>query len=285
LADFEFTKLQGLGNDFLIVQVDDVRTLRAAREIARQMCDRYFGAGADGVVFLTRARHEDADFATRIFNSDGSEAGVSGNGTRCAAAYVYHAGLWAEPNVRIATAAGVKIGRLVSREETLFEFEFDMGAPRFSSADVPMSLEQPLDRVVCYPLNLGGELVEVTCLSMGNPQTVIFVSDLDAVNLDEIGPLIEDHPVFPDRTNVEFVRVLERRRIEIRIWERGAGHTLSSGTGACASAVAAALNGLADRQVRVQTEGGLLSVNWRDDGNVALTGPAEVIYEGRWLRN
>jgi diaminopimelate epimerase len=280
-----FTKLQALGNDFLVIEVDDVSTLRAAREIARQMCNRNFGAGADGVVFVTRARHEDADFASRIFNSDGSEAGVSGNGTRCVAAYVYHAGLWNGPAVRIATAAGVKTGKLVRRDGPVFEFEFDMGTPRFSSEDVPMTLDHPLERVVGYPLNLGGEILEVTCLSMGNPQTVIFVPDLEGVDLAEIGPLIEDHPIFPDRTNVEFVRVARPDQIEILIWERGAGHTLSSGTGACASAVAAALNGLADRNVTVRTEGGLLRVAWRDDDTVALTGSAEVIFEGRWLRS
>jgi diaminopimelate epimerase len=127
-------------------------------------------------------------------------------------------------------------------------------------------------------------MLEVTCLSMGNPQCVIFVADLDAVNLEEIGPLIEDHPAFPNRTNVEFVRVLSRHEVEILIWERGVGRTLSSGTGSCATAVAAALNGLTGRSVRVRTPGGLLRVDWRDDSSVTLTGPAEVVYEGRWLR-
>jgi diaminopimelate epimerase len=180
--------------------------------------------------------------------------------------------------------AGVKLGRLVAREGTRFEFEFDMGEPRFSSEAVPMSLDQPLAQVVSYPLHLGGDMLEVTCLSMGNPQCVIFVPDLSRVNLSEMGPLIEHHPIFPDRANVEFAHIISRDEIEIRIWERGAGHTLSSGTGACASAVAAALNGLTDRSVRVLTEGGRLRVDWRDDNTIALTGSAEVIYEGRWLR-
>ena len=284
MSGIEFTKLQGLGNDFLIIEVQDVGTLRQASEIARLMCQRNYGAGADGVIFVTRARHTDADFASRIFNSDGSEAGISGNGTRCVAAYVCYKGLWGEPAVRIATAAGVKLGRLVAREGTRFEFEFDMGEPRFSSEDVPMSLDHKLARVVSYPLHLGGDMLEVTCLSMGNPQCVIFVPDLSRVNLSEIGPLIEHHPVFPDRANVEFARVISRDEIEIRIWERGAGHTLSSGTGSCASAVAAALNGLTDRSVRVLTEGGRLRVDWHDDNTLTLTGSAEVIYEGRWLK-
>ena len=283
MSDIRFTKAQGMGNDFLIIEVADVAALRTASQLAREMCQRNYGAGADGIVFLTRARHGDADFASRIFNADGSEAGVSGNGTRCAAAYLYHAGLWSEPRVRIATAAGVKQGRLVAREGSRFDFEFDMGKPRLSSEAVPISITPPIDLVVRYPLHLGGDVLEVTCLSMGNPQCIIFVADLSAVNLEEIGPLIEHHPVFPDRANVEFARVISRNQIEIRIWERGAGHTLSSGTGSCASAVAAALNGLTDRRIRVRTEGGMLQVDWRDDDRVMLTASAEVVYEGRWL--
>ena len=283
MTNIKFTKAQGMGNDFLILDVEDVTELPPARELAREMCQRNYGAGADGIVFVTRARDGDSDFASRIFNADGSEAGVSGNGTRCAAAYLYHAGLWNEPTIRIATAAGVKNGRLVSRAGTLFEFEFDMGRPNFSSEAVPMTITPPVERVVRYPLHLGGDVLEVTCMSIGNPQCIIFVADLNAVNLGEIGPLIEDHPIFPDRANVEFARVNSRDEIEIRIWERGAGHTLSSGTGSCASAIAATLNGLTDRDVRVRTEGGTLRVDWREDGRVMLTASAEVIYEGHWL--
>lgn len=285
LTDIKFTKAQGMGNDFLIVQVEDVATLAAPTDLARQMCDRYYGAGADGVVFVARARDGDADFVSRIFNADGSEAGVSGNGTRCVAASLYHAGLWNEPEIRLGTTAGVKRGRLIARERTRFEFEFDMGKPNFSSEAVPMSIVPSVERIIGYPLRLGADSLEMTCMSMGNSQCVIFVSDVKAVNLEEIGPLIEHHPIFPDRTNVEFVRVISRDEIEIRIWERGAGHTLSSGTGSCASAVASAVNGLTDRSVRVQTEGGPLRVDWRDDDRVFLTASAEVIYDGRWLRD
>ena len=217
MSDIRFTKAQGMGNDFLIIQVEDVATLRTATELAREMCQRNYGAGADGIVFVTPSRHGDADFASRIFNADGSEAGVSGNGTRCVAAYLYHTGMWNEPRVRIATAAGVKHGKLVTRDGARFEFEFDMGKPNLSSDAVPMSITPPVEHVVRYPLHLGGDVLEVTCLSMGNPQCIILVSDLNAVNLEEIGPLIEDHPMFPDRANVEFARVISRDEIEIRI--------------------------------------------------------------------
>jgi diaminopimelate epimerase len=284
LTSLNFTKAQGMGNDFLIVEVKDVTQLPAAGTLAREICQRNYGAGADGIVFVAPARVDDADFASRIFNADGSEAGVSGNGTRCAAAYLYHTGLWNEPAIRIDTAAGVKHGRLVSRAGALFEFEFDMGRPSFASEAVPMSINPPIKQVVRYPLHLGGDVMEVTCLSMGNPQCIIFVTDLDAVNLGEIGPLLEDHPIFPDRANIEFARVNSRDEIEIRIWERGAGHTLSSGTGSCASAIAATLNGLTDRNIKVRTEGGTLQVHWREDDRVMLTASAEVVYEGRWLK-
>ncbi|HJQ22823.1 MAG TPA: diaminopimelate epimerase [Blastocatellia bacterium] len=284
MSEQHFTKLQGMGNDFLIVEVEEVSDLPDAERLARDMCDRRYGAGADGLIFVARAQSAEADFDSRIFNSDGSEAGVSGNGTRCVAAYVYFKELWRRAEVRIRTAAGVKHGRLAERGDTYFEFEFDMGEPRLHSEAVPMLLDHPLEYVVRYPLHIGGDMIEVTCLSMGNPQCLIFVSELERVNLAELGPLLEHHPVFPDRANVEFIRVMTRDEIEIRIWERGAGHTLSSGTGSCASAVAAALNGYTDREVRVYTEGGALHVKWRGDNHVWLTGGAEVIYEGRLLR-
>lgn len=274
-----------MGNDFLVIEVDEVSALPEAEQLAIELCNRNYGAGADGLIFVAKSKDEAADFDSRIFNSDGSEAGVSGNGTRCVAAYVYDKALWSDAVVRINTAAGVKRGRLASRDGHRFEFEFDMGEPRLSSEAVPMALDFPLDHVVRYPLHIGGDMIEVTCLSMGNPQCIIFVPDLERVHLTEMGPLLEHHPVFPDRANIEFVRVVSRGEIEIRIWERGAGHTLSSGTGSCASAVAAVLNGHTDRAVRVVTEGGPLSVVWRDDHCVALTGAAEVIYEGRWLKS
>jgi len=283
VSDIRFTKAQGMGNDFLIIEVDDVAALPTASKLAREMCERNYGAGADGIVFVCRAGRDDTDFASRIFNADGSEAGVSGNGTRCTAAYLYFAGLWREPLIKIATAAGVKRGRLVDREGPRFEFEFDMGKPNLSSESVPMSVTPSIEPVVKYPLRLGADVLEVTCLSMGNPQCIIFVADVNAINLAEIGPLLENHPIFPDRANVEFASVISRGEIEIRIWERGAGHTLSSGTGSCASAVASALNGLTGRTVKVRTEGGVLKVDWRDDDRVLLTASAQVVYEGRWL--
>lgn len=284
MPEIKFTKLQGLGNDFLIIFVDSIEELRDARALARKMCERNYGAGADGLVFITRARHNDADFASRIFNSDGSEAEISGNGTRCVAAYVYHSGLWNEPQVRIATVAGVKTGRLVGKEGLRFEFEFEMGKPVLASSEIPIALDQPKSKVVRHHLTLGGDLLDITCVSMGNPHCTLFVDSLDEAIISELGPLIEDHPAFPNRTNVEFVRVISRDEIEVRFWERGVGRTLSSGTGSCGAAVAASLNNLTGRSVHVLTQGGALRVDWREDDTVLLTGSAEVIYEGKWLQ-
>jgi diaminopimelate epimerase len=283
VTDIRFTKVHGMGNDFLIIEREDIAVLENASSLAREMCDRNYGAGADGIIFVARSTNDEADFASRIFNADGSEAGVSGNGTRCVAAFVYHVNLWDKSEIRIDTAAGIKLGRLVFRHDARFEFEFDMGTPILSSDRVPMSISPALERVTRYPIEIGEQLVEATCLSMGNPQCVIFVSDLASVNLEELGPRIERHPIFPDRVNVEFAQVISRDEIEIRIWERGAGHTLSSGTGSCASAVASSMNGFTDRKVGVRTEGGTLMVDWSDENRVLLTASAAVVYEGRWL--
>ena len=280
----EFMKLQGLGNDFLIIAVEDVYRLQDASSLTRKICERNFGAGADGVVFVSRSFQDDSDFASRIFNADGGEAEISGNGTRCAAASIYYGEMWREPEVRIATAAGVKRGRMVKQEGWHFEFQFDMGEPVLKSTDLPMLLPEPLERVIRYPLKLDEVEIEVTCVSMGNPHCTLFVSDIDGINIKEIGQRIENHPAFPNKTNVEFARVLSSEEIEVRFWERGVGRTLSSGTGSCASAVAAMINELTGRSIRVRTAGGTLQVEWQQNNRVALTGPAEVIYSGRWLQ-
>jgi diaminopimelate epimerase len=278
-----FTKLQAVGNDFLVIAGQEAEAVSNPAELARRMCQRNFGAGADGLVLVTKSLSSEADFDSRIFNADGGEAEVSGNGTRCVAAFFFYTGMWPGPEIRIATGAGVKYGRLINRDSALFEFEFDMGRPQLRSDLIPITLDRPLDQVVKYHLPIGGEFLEVTSVSMGNPHCTLLVNEFETVNLTELGPLIEDHPFFPNRTNVEFVRVISRDEIEVLFWERGVGRTLSSGTGSCAAAVAAALNGVTGRQVRVRTEGGVLGVDWRENGVVYLTGPAEVVYQGDWL--
>jgi diaminopimelate epimerase len=279
----KFTKLQGLGNDFLIIPVEEVNNLEKPEELAQKICERNYGAGADGIVFVSQNQRDEADFASRIFNADGSEAEISGNGTRCVAAYFYYQELWTEPEIRISTVAGVKIGRLVARQGLRFDFEFDMGKPKLASHEIPITLDEPLERVVKYPLVMGGDVQEITCTSMGNPHCSVFVPTLEGLRIDELGPLLEDHPAFPVRTNVEFVHIISPEEIEVLFWERGVGRTLSSGTGSCGASLASMLNGYTERSIRVNTPGGILRVVWQDDNSVKLTGSAEVIYEGVWL--
>jgi len=280
----EFTKLQGMGNDFLVTLIDDLPEAIGGGELARQICDRHFGAGADGLVVGERCPDANADFRSRIFNADGGEAEVSGNGTRCLAAYLYHSGLWARPEIRIETAAGVKNGRLVSNVGLHYEFEFNMGKPIMASREIPVNIDPPVDRVVDYGLKAANKNYEVTCVSLGNPHCSVFLENVSDDDLAEIGTLIECHGLFPRRTNVEFVQVISANEIAVRFWERGVGRTNSSGTGSCAAAVASALLGLTGRAVTVRTAGGDLAVRWSGDDMVYLTGAAEVVYEGRWLQ-
>jgi diaminopimelate epimerase len=279
-----FEKFQALGNDFLIVHESDLPVpLAEQTEFIRLLCDRHFGAGADGVeVLLNQTADDDADFAVRLFNSDGGATPISGNGTRCVGAYLYYHELWSEPRVRIATGAGIKKLTLVERETARFVFATEMGQPGLQSDEIPIRLDQPRERVIGERLDLDGGTIEFTASSMGNPHCSIFVDDFASTDWCAIGAALEIHPIFPDRTNVEFIRVLSRDRIEVRFWERGVGPTLASGTGACGAAVAAILNDRTDRQVYVQTEAGELIVEWKADGPIVQTGEARPVYQGYW---
>jgi diaminopimelate epimerase len=294
-----FTKFHGYGNDYLVFEAGQLAAAgwrggferlgerNPFGEFVRRVCDRHYGAGADGVAVVEQLEGGgEADFRLRIFNPDGGEAAMSGNGSRCAAAYLHHSDLWAGEELRFSTRAGVK--RYTLRERTgpgSFRFEAEIGRPRFDSASVPVLTLEPLEEVRDYPLALpDGETVTVTALQMCNPNCCVFVEDLAATDWRRLGRAIESHALFPERTNVEFVRVRDRTHVEARVWERGAGETLSSGTGACAAAVASIINGHADRRVSVEMPGGLLEVHWREDGEVLLTGTAEVVYAGAWLK-
>ncbi len=271
-----FYKFQALGNDFLIVREPDL--LKVADDLesfARTICDRHYGAGADGLeVLLERTSVAGADFEVRLFNADGGETPISGNGTRCVAAYLYLIEGWDKPLVRIATGAGVKILRQVGERDRCLIFESEMGLPWLKSDEIPLRLAQPLERVVRQKLNVEGRTIDFTAVSMGNPHCSIFVDDFDSFDWRALGAAIEVHESFPDRTNVEFVRIINRNEIEVRFWERGCGETLASGTGSCGAALASMLNGLTDKKVRVLTPGGPLIVEWREDGTVIQTGEA-----------
>ena len=287
-----FIKFHGFGNDYIVIEAKDLALaeITATAELgnfARRICNRHYGAGADGIAVVSPSEVQAADFRVRIFNPDGSEASLSGNGTRCAAAYLYYKKLWTAQELRLNTRAGIKLYTL--REQTgggRYVFDSELGQPKFDSNSIPMTTREPLRKVIDYELDVNGELFPVTALQMGNPNCCIFVDDFDALDWRHIGKAIETHKQFPDRTNVVFVRVIDRKTIELRIWERGVGETEASGTCSCAAAVAAMINDETERLVDVLMPGGRARINWRgyeDDGEVVITGTAEVVYEGDWL--
>ncbi|MBI2816833.1 MAG: diaminopimelate epimerase [Acidobacteria bacterium] len=276
-----FTKAQGAGNDFLIIESGpDVRLPSA--DVRRRMCDRHYGVGADGILFLSRStEHREADADLRIFNSDGGEVEISGNGTRCAAAYLVNSGQFGSELV-IRTGAGCKRLQVVSRRENRFEFEMAMGAPVFSPEKIPFRPPDAVpEPVIGYILPIGSRSRKVTVTSMGNPHCSILVDDFEW-DWETLGEQIERHPYFPNRTNVEFYRAVSRDGIEVRFWERGVGFTLSSGTGSCAAAVAAILNKLVESPTTVRTLSDTLGVHW-DGGEVILKGPAEIVCRGEYF--
>jgi diaminopimelate epimerase len=277
MNSFRFTKAHGAGNDFLIVE-GPVDLLPTSQEKQR-FCHRHCGAGADGVIFVSRSREVDA--VLRIFNSDGSEAEISGNGTRCAAAFLLNA-VDRESDLTIQTAAGAKQLRFISRKGAEYVFEMHMGKPILDARSIPFSPPQPVQEpIVQFELPLAKGSKRATITSMGNPHCSIAVGSFDW-DWRACGGEIEQHSYFPKRTNVEFYRPVSRHAVEVRYWERGVGETSSSGTGSSAAAVAAILNGHAESPVDVITQSGTLPVRWASDG-VYLTGPAQIIYHGEYL--
>jgi len=280
----EFIKFHGYGNDYIVIEAAQLNNVATLGEFARQICSRHYGAGADGIAVVSRLDGDDADYLVRIFNPDSSEAGLSGNGTRCAAAYLHYRKLWTAEELRLQTRTGLK--RYFLRAETRpgeYVFASELGRPRLDNASVPFLTEQPMDPVINYPLSVNGETFAITALQMGNPNCCIFVDDFDSLDWRSVGRAIEVHPQFPDRTNVTFVRVLNRAEIELRIWERGVGETTASGTCSCAAAIASMVNGKTDRKLTAFTAGGHVEIHWRDDNEVVITGSAAVVYQGQWL--
>lgn len=273
----EFTKMHGLGNDFLIVYGEQELPTNAA-ELAIKYCDRYFGVGGDGLVYILPS--EQADFKMRIINSDGSEAEQCGNAIRCVAKYVYDHGYTQEQNITIETiGAGVQPVSLYVEQNKVTKVRVDMGEPILDGLQVPTIFEG--NPVMKQPIEAGGEQFLFTAVSMGNPHSVIYVEDAPTFELSTFGPLLEVHPYFPRKINVEFASVTSRDRVEMRVWERGAGPTLACGTGACATLVSSVLNGYTDRAAWIGLKGGDLYIEWNEEDNhVYMTGPAEVVYTG-----
>lgn len=276
--------MHGLGNDFLITKAEvPQRGAPMLGLLARRICDRHCGVGADGIIFYEpAAARADADYSALIFNADGSEAEMSGNGVRCLAAFLCHSGQCSASEVRIRTAAGTKCLELKGREGNVFVYRCSMGRPITEPASIPSRLPGP-GPVLGYPLQVDTEVIAVTLSSMGNPHCSTFWPDLNQAPVDRLGARLEHHPCFPNRTNVEFIQVLDPHRLRVAFWERGVGRTMASGTGSSAAAAAAILNGLAETPVTVETELGGLVVEWAPGKELFLTGPAEFICSGDYL--
>lgn len=269
----KFSKMHGLGNDFIVI--DGVRqTVTLTTEKIRQLGDRHFGVGFDQLLLVESPESADNDFRYRIFNNDGGEVEQCGNGARCFVKFVTEQRLTNKRAIRVETQRGV----IVPEMDAQGAISVDMGRPRFAPEEIPFVAEAPALR---YPLNLGSEAVEVSCVSMGNPHAVIVVDDVDSYPVGDVGPRVESHPSFPQRVNAGFMQVLKRNEIRLRVFERGAGETFACGTGACAAVVAGIRQGLLDNEVKVHTRGGDLTISWQgDDTPVRMTGPAVTVFTG-----
>ena len=275
MARLRFTKMHGIGNDYVYVDCFAASVPDPAA-LARRVSPRHTGIGSDGVILICPS--DIADCRMEMYNADGSRGEMCGNGIRCVGKYVYDHGLVNKSKLRVATDAGVKALRLHTRDGRVHAVTVDMGEPLLDGPRIPVASE---GRVINAPLEVGGRTYQVTCVSMGNPHCVIFVASIEDLALAEIGPRFEHHPFFPQRVNTEFVQVMARTELRMRVWERGSGETAACGTGACAALVAAVLNETADRRATIHLSGGDLEIEWNvADNHVFMTGPAEEVFSG-----
>ena len=274
-----FTKMHGIGNDYMYVNCFE-EIVENPEKLAIAMSRPHFGVGADGLVLIEPS--DTADFGMRIFNSDGSEAQMCGNAARCIGKYVYERGLTDKKDIVLRSLSGLRPLKLTVEGGVVTKVRVDMGTPELNPRLIPVDL--PGEMVLDQRIQAAGHTYQITCVSMGNPHAVLFVEDPELVNLPAAGPAIENNPLFPQRTNVEFVKVLRRDLIQMRVWERGNGETMACGTGACASLVAAVLQGKADRRATLKLLGGSLQVEWSaKDNHVYQEGPGEFVFDGNWL--
>jgi len=277
--NLNFSKWQGCGNDFVLAdcfaeKIEDFAALSG------RICDRHYGVGADGLILVLPSAV--ADFKMRIFNTDGSEAEMCGNGIRCFARYVYEKKLTDKTVFTVETGAGILTPEILLANDGQVELvRVNMGQPILAGDEIPVS-GFGMNRVIDEPLEVLGQSYKMTCVSMGNPHCVIFVDDIEQVELEKIGASFEKHPVFPKKTNTEFVEVKDRQHMRMRVWERGAAITLACGTGSCATLVAAVLNDKSDRRAEIELDGGNLVIEWAEDGNVYMAGPAEHVFNGTY---
>ncbi len=283
-----FTKLQGAGNDFILLETDD--TERDWSQLARAVCERHFGIGGDGLLVLMPSKV--ADFRMRIFNADGSEAEACGNGLRCLVRYILERGLAANKDtgdITIETISGARRAKVTTTSNGPAEIQVSLGRPAFGAADIPVAIAPDsaglidIKSMISYTVTVGDKRLPLNLVSMGNPHAVYFYDNPVAdFPLARLGPEVENLAIFPRRANFEVVRVLSRERLESRVWERGVGETLACGSGAAAAGVAAQLNGLVDERVEIELPGGTLNVTWDRGGEVFLGGPARIVFTGNW---
>lgn len=274
----KFTKMHGLGNDYVYVDCFSEQ-IENPSELAIQVSDRHFGIGSDGLILIKPS--EKADFEMEMYNADGSRGEMCGNGIRCVAKYVYDYGLTDKTQISVDTLGGIKYLDLTVEDGKVVLVKVDMGSPILEPSKIPILADG--ERVVDEPILTDGMEYRMTGVSMGNPHAVIFMNDVKNLEIENIGPLFENHERFPNRINTEFVRVIDRNTVEMRVWERGSGETLACGTGACAVTVACILNGLTEDEITVKLLGGDLKIRWdREKNTVFMTGPATVVFDGEW---
>lgn len=272
-----FTKYNGLGNDFIFLDGATALSVKHPALLAQQLCDRRFGIGADGLVLLLPSAR--ADVRMRIINSDGSEAEMCGNASRCVPIHLFRRGLCTKKEISLETLAGIIRTEII--DESCGLVRVDMGSPRLHRAEIPI-VGAPDDQAIGVPVGVGGKTFFGTAVSMGNPHFVIFTDDVESVALEQVGPVIEKHSLFPRKTNVEFVQVLNKYTLRMRVWERGAGITRACGTGACAAAVAGVLNSKTAGKITVKLDGGDLQIEWPDKQHVFMTGLAQEVFTGEY---
>lgn len=272
----KFTKMHGIGNDYVYVNCFE-ESVKNPAEVSKFVSNRHFGIGSDGLILISPSAI--ADFRMSIYNADGSQAEMCGNGIRCVAKYVYDYGLTDKTEISVETLAGIKYLRLQVENGKVASVEVNMGAPILEPKEIPVAVEE--SPVVNVPVEVKGKIYHMTCVSMGNPHAIIFMNNVKDLDIEAIGPYFENHTVFPKRTNTEFVEVLDRNTVNMRVWERGSDETLACGTGACATTVACILNDKTENEVTVHLLGGDLKIRWdREANQVYMTGPATVVFDG-----
>ena len=272
----KFTKMHGIGNDYVYVNCFK-ETVEHPSEAAIKVSDRHFGIGSDGLILIKPS--EVADGKMEMYNADGSQGAMCGNGIRCVAKYMYDYGITDKTSISVETKSGIKYLDLTIRDGKVDTVKVNMGTPILKAADIPVRSEK--EQVINEPVMVDGKEWKITCVSMGNPHAITYIDDVKNLEIEKIGPKFENHEIFPDRVNTEFVHVIDRNTVEMRVWERGSGETLACGTGACAVAVSSILNGLTEEEVTVKLLGGDLKIFWdRTENKVYMTGSATTVFDG-----